>query len=233
MTEAFRQIGACLDAIGQPGFPLRLLDLAERTGARQVMVFELGPESARCLLSRNYARQGLGEALAGDYLDGWHLRDPLRPALRRLQPGQRRLVRVTAEGMEEAYRERFFTRPGLSGKTSVLLAGQRRRLVVNLYEAGGPVDAALAELVGQLILMQAEAAGEAPYPPALSALSERERAVCLGILAGQKTEAIAGGMGLSPETVITYRRRAYHKLGIASRGALFALCRGDGPGVVG
>jgi Response regulator containing a CheY-like receiver domain and an HTH DNA-binding domain len=226
MTQAFRQIGACIAALGQADFPLRLLELAELTGARQVMVFELSPEAARCLLSRNYARQGLGEALAGQYLDGWHLKDPLRPALQRLGPGQRRVVKVAAEGVTPAYRERFFTAPGLSGKTAVLVAGQSRRLVVNLYEDGAPVDADLAEVIAQLMLRHVEAAGEPAHPPALSGLSERERAVCLGILAGRKNEAIAGEMGLSPETVITYRRRAYHKLGISSRGALFALCRG-------
>src|SRR5690606_6863383 len=104
MTQAIRQIGACVAALGQADFPLRVLELAELTGARQVMVFELETGSARCLLSRNYARQGLGEALAGQYLDGWHLKDPLRPALRRLAPGQRRVVRIPAEGVTAAYR---------------------------------------------------------------------------------------------------------------------------------
>ncbi|MCY0151317.1 LuxR C-terminal-related transcriptional regulator [Hoeflea alexandrii] len=36
---------------------------------------------------------------------------------------------------------------------------------------------------------------------------------------------IAGELGLSPATIVTYRRRAYGKLGISSRGDLFALCR--------
>ncbi|MEX1663169.1 helix-turn-helix transcriptional regulator [Thioclava sp. 15-R06ZXC-3] len=45
------------------------------------------------------------------------------------------------------------------------------------------------------------------------------------LLAGKKAELIAGQLGVSPVTVTTYRKRAYDKLGIASRGALFALCR--------
>lgn len=227
MSE-FALIGACLDAIGQPGFARALLALAERTGARQVMVFELGEASARCLLSRNYARHGLGEALAERYLDGWHRKDPLRPALRRLAPGQRRVVRVEAAhaGMGAEYRAIFFDQPGLGAKTSVLVAGASR-LIVNLYEGAASVDPDLADLIAALIARHIEAAGAPAHPPALSGLSARERAVCLGILAGQKTETIAGALDLSADTVITYRRRAYHKLGIASRGALFALCRGS------
>lgn len=227
MSE-FALIGACLDTIGQPGFARALLALAERTGARQVMVFDLGEASARCLLSRNYARHGLGEALAERYLDDWHLKDPLRPALRRLAPGQRRVVRVEAAraGMGAEYRAIFFDQPGLGAKTSVLVAGPSR-LIVNLYEGGALVDPDLADLIAALIARHIEAAGAPAHPPPLSGLSERERAVCLGILAGHKTEAIAGALGLSADTVITYRRRAYHKLGIASRGALFALCRGS------
>lgn len=228
---AYRLIAACLDALGGPGFARPLLALAETTGARQVMVFELAGDGARCLMSRNYARHGLGEALAERYLDGWHLKDPLRPALRRLAAGQRRVVRVEAAGMKAEYRAIFFDAPGLVAKTSVLVAGARR-LIVNLYEDASPVDAELADLIAGLIARHVAAEGEPGPAPALSGLSERERAVCLGILAGRKTEAIAGAMGLSPETVITYRRRAYHKLGIASRGALFALCRG-GSGAVG
>ena len=229
VSGIYRQIGDCVAALGSEAFAGLVLDLAQCTGARQVMVFELGPDSARCLLSRNYARHGLGEALAGQYLHGWHLRDPLRPALRRLAPGQRRVVRVEAGSVPAAYRERFFTVPGLGGKTAVLLATETRQLVVNLYEAGAAVDPALAELIAVQIARHVEAMGEPAHPPALSGLSGRERAVCLGILAGQKTEAIAGAMGLSTATVITYRRRAYHKLGIASRGALFALCRTGAP----
>ena len=223
----FGLIGTCLDTIGRPEFPRHLLSLAERTGARQVMVFELGEASARCLMSRNYARHGLGEALAERYLDGWHLKDPLRPALRRLAAGQRRVVRVKAAsaGIGAEYRAIFFDGPGLAAKTSVLVAGPSR-LIVNLYEGEAAVDPDLADLIAGLIARHVEAAGAPAHPPALSGLSARERAVCLGILAGQKTEAVAGALGLSAETVITYRRRAYHKLGIASRGALFALCRG-------
>lgn len=49
--------------------------------------------------------------------------------------------------------------------------------------------------------------------------------MCLGVLAGRKAEVIAHELGVAPTSVVTYRRRAYDKLGIASRGELFAICR--------
>lgn len=45
--------------------------------------------------------------------------------------------------------------------------------------------------------------------PALDALTSREREVCAGILAGQTSEGIAFSLGVSPNTVLTLRRRTY------------------------
>lgn len=230
MTQTYRRIGASLAALGHPEFPLRILDLAQTTGARQIMVFEHGADHARCLLSRNYARHGLGEALSERYLDGWFLKDPLRPALRKLNPGDRRCITVDSQTtrMPATYRALFFDDPGLAGKTTVLAAGDDLRVMVNLYhhqDQDEPIDPDLADVIAQLVVRHFDGAPDTAHAPALSALSARERTVCLGILQGQKTESIAGEMGLSPATVVTYRKRAYQKLGIASRAGLFALCR--------
>ncbi|MBZ0216757.1 MAG: helix-turn-helix transcriptional regulator [Fimbriimonadaceae bacterium] len=51
-------------------------------------------------------------------------------------------------------------------------------------------------------------------------LSERERDICRLILIGFSTEAMALDLGLSVNTVKTYRRRAYKKLGIISANEL-------------
>lgn len=227
MTEPYRLIGASLAALGQPEFPLRILDLAQTTGARQVMVFAHAADHARCLLSRNYARHGLGDTLAERYLDGWFRKDPLRPALLRLRPGQRRCVDVDSQTsrMSAVYRALFFDTPGLAGKTTVLAAGSGLRIMVNLYHDRDPIDTDLADLLAQLIVRHFDGTPDLTHAPALSALSPRERTVCLGILQGQKTDAIAGEIKLSPATVVTYRKRAYQKLGVSSRAGLFALCR--------
>lgn len=48
-------------------------------------------------------------------------------------------------------------------------------------------------------------------------LSDRERAVLLGIMNGQTYGQIAYGLGLSHETVKSYSTRLRAKLGVASR----------------
>ena len=55
-----------------------------------------------------------------------------------------------------------------------------------------------------------------------SQLTTRERQVILRILDGVTVERIAEELGLKPTTVITYRSRAYEKLGISSRRELFS-----------
>ena len=240
MSAGYRLIESCLAAEGSADFAPRFLDLVEWTGADQLMVFDLdlgeggGGEGggARCLLSRNFSRRRLGGLLAARYIDGWYRRDPLLPELGALAEGEIRTRRMAdfAALMAEDYRALFFDRPGLAGKTALLARGGRRRLIVNFYHARPPEaeDADFLVLAARLLLRHFDRAGEAPYPAPLAALSARERAVCLGILGGEKAEAIAGRLGLSPATVVTYRRRAYEKLGIAARGELFAICRGAG-----
>lgn len=231
MSNVLTMVEACLDACGSDRFGQVFSELAEQSGARQVMIFDLSGSQACCLLSRNFSRERLGEVLAEAYLEGGFREDPLLPVLTALSPGQRKLVRVRVRDsdMSESYRQRFFSTPGLSGKLAVLAVGEERRIIVNFYlaaqgEGGGP-EAALASLAAKIALMHFEGLSRTGPPPALDVLSARERQVCLGMLDGKKAELIALELSVSPETIATYRKRAYAKLGISSKGALFALCR--------
>lgn len=55
------------------------------------------------------------------------------------------------------------------------------------------------------------------------ALTERERAVCFRIMLGYSSEAIGLHLGVARTTIMTYRKRAYEKLGIVSHYELFSL----------
>src|SRR5262249_42727769 len=57
----------------------------------------------------------------------------------------------------------------------------------------------------------------------LTRLTEREKAVCLRILAGFSSEAISAELGIGLHSTLTYRKRAYEKLGISSQNELFAI----------
>jgi len=227
MTLDAHKIEACLATIGAERFPLAYVDFVETLGVDQIMVFAVKEDRARCLLSYHYANAALAGKLASDYLDGWFLRDPLLPPLREAAPNSvavRGLDEI-ADDMDPDYRARFFDAPGLTTKSTVLAVGERLRLFVSLYgaDARSP-DPEISRLAGRMALMHFERAEDTGIPAALVILSEREQAVCLGILSGQKTEAIAADLGIAPSSVVTYRKRAYAKLGITSRTGLFAIC---------
>ena len=229
-SELLVQIDRCLAWHGENDFVPAFLELIEALGADQAMVFAYTADHAACLLARNYRQAQMGRRLASDYLDGWFRQDPLFAQVMAGRPGAIKVLRVDPQQatMSAEYRARFYDAPGLGGKLSVLAVGHRLRLVINLYRHRitdwGLSDPVLP-ILGRLALLHFERRVAGEVPDALMALSERERAVCLGVLAGKKAEVIAHDLGVAPTSVVTYRRRAYDKLGISSRAELFAICR--------
>jgi DNA-binding CsgD family transcriptional regulator len=223
-------IDTCLATLGTEKFAPNFCDFVETLGVHQLMVFSIETDHARCLLSRHFKNASLAGHLAQTYLDGWYLKDPLLPELLTASPGtvQLRTLEDTQDQMRADYREIFFDHPGLMAKTTLLAASHRLRLFISLYSEGQDTadrDPDLEQLVGRLALLHFEQRQDTDIPEPLAALSERERAVCLGILSGQKAELIADGLGVAPSTVVTYRKRAYRKLGVTSRAGLFAICK--------
>ncbi|SEO91691.1 regulatory protein, luxR family [Salinihabitans flavidus] len=219
----------CLARLGDDGWAEAFVTLALQTGAAQVMIFSYTADSAACLLSRNFRAKALGARLGEEYLRGWFREDPLFGLMLSMPPGTLQRIesqRIAAQ-MSEAYRTRFYDQPGLQGKTAILATGTKLRLAVNLYwqRSDSPgTQRFLETIMGRLALLHFEARPEQNYPAPLAVLSNRERAVCLGILSGKKAEAIAADLGVAVTSVVTYRTRAYQKLGISSRGSLFTVC---------
>lgn len=56
---------------------------------------------------------------------------------------------------------------------------------------------------------------------AFDTITFRERLVCIGILGGHTSESIAINLNISVNSVLTYRKRLYRKLGITSQNELF------------
>jgi DNA-binding CsgD family transcriptional regulator len=61
------------------------------------------------------------------------------------------------------------------------------------------------------------------HMPPLCHLTEQQRRVCAGILAGQSSEAIGLDLGKKVNTVLTHRRLAYERLRISSQAQLFQM----------
>ncbi|MDO9354516.1 MAG: LuxR C-terminal-related transcriptional regulator, partial [Solirubrobacteraceae bacterium] len=177
---------------------------------------------------------------SGVYRDDTHFADACAQAGR----GDARTVMThcVAEDFGRAHRERIYTAHSLSERLSIVSAEHEGRdrgalLAVNLYRHRAQARFAPAELdtvldfAGALlaVVQRHIELGSAHLTPAqrlqqhCPQLTQRELEVCERLLRGMSFEGIAADLGLSAATAKTYRNRAFERLGIHHRNALFAL----------
>jgi DNA-binding CsgD family transcriptional regulator len=236
-AERLARIRLCVARIGRDGFHDVFFDaLRDRLRIAQCMVFRYRADGVDCLLSRNFGSVGRGRSIAQKYLEQGFRRDPLRTRLDALGADEDAVFwgDECRAGMDAAYVREFFEQAGVGDKVAVLNRSGGGRYCVNFYRAPGEASfsregeasrevwALLAQACLTHLLLDEDSHGLGP----LAVLSEKERQVAAGILGGRKMEQVAADLGVATSTAITYRRRAYEKLGISSRGALFAICRG-------
>ena len=146
------------------------------------------------------------------------------------------------------YREACFARAGLIERLTVAAADEGQLVLLNLYrlDAGGPFAAdelavieGLARFLAALAIRHVGTLGmllrsrdRADRVAALVArlhaldgrLTLRERDVLSRVMLGMTSEGIALDLGIGLNTVLTYRKRAYARLGVTSQAELFSLC---------
>ena len=175
-----------------------------------------GCDSGEC--ARNYARE-------------FYRYDPAMNALGTLttRSGFARRVVATDIGSRD-YRRQCFERPDYSDKLTFGWRGPTHSLIVSFYRRraagtdalerlGGLAELALAALVRRV--RQDEEIATHPLVAriedrlgfAFVGLTRRERQVCAHTIAGRTAEQTALALGIAPVTVLTYRRRAYERLG--------------------
>ncbi len=230
-----------IGAIGSRDFASVLFDaLNEGFGVDHVVVFVL----------RRHGRMGtmatvgrvapqVAEQLARDYLDAdWVHRDPNLPlVLSTGSEGQTVSPTIVPGRYTREYRRRFFEKSDIVDKVALSarveddcwLYANFHRLSDSgpfseversaLMQHGPVLAAALArhrQLTEQARLLDASG-------PALKVLTPRERDVCAAILNGLTLHGVASSLGISFNTVLTLRRRAYARLGIATERELVRL----------
>ncbi|MFT6288453.1 MAG: DNA-binding CsgD family transcriptional regulator [Alcanivorax sp.] len=227
----------CVDCSGTRDFYEPFLDLIHDVyGVDQCMIFLLDAESRmECLLSRNFLNNVVAAPLARSYIEDKYNFDPNITSLRKLHVGETQTIHLsdTQHRMTEGYRNQFFEAPHLIDKVSILTTDDNGSYYINFYRSQerrtfvedklftNPGDGRLiAALLTQHYRLNKSLSREGP----LVFLSQRERQVCQGILQGEKMETISATMEIATSSVITYKKRAYAKLGINSRASLFALC---------
>jgi DNA-binding CsgD family transcriptional regulator len=209
------------------------------------MVFSFaGERSAHCLL--DIGNIPIGAELGVAYSDHFHLTDPNRDAIFREQAGGRPIVlpAFARRMYGDKYRKIFFEDSGIVDKLATAIWVAKTCFYVNFYRttsqgrfAGDEVERlrAVAPAVGAAVARHFQHEPVSPDDPdrtledlfasgaPFARLTGRERAVCLRIVSGFSSEAISADLGISLHSTLTYRKRAYGKLGISSQNELFAI----------
>lgn len=235
-------------SIGRPDFPRTLMRSLNRiAGVDHCMVFWFPDDrTARCLMTAGTIATGpdLGDAYAGHF----HRADPNKDSLlgRARSDAPIMLPSFERRMYRRDYLKLFFEDAGIVDKFATALWHDGGCFYANFYRlrASGPFSAAqtarlrsvappCAAAIARHFERDTGASGQDDLPAILhemfataarfAALTGRERQVCANILLGFSSEAIAARLAISPHSVLTYRRRAYERLGISSQNELFAM----------
>jgi len=230
-------------AIGRPDFPNVLIDTLHRqAGVGHCMVFALSRAgAARCLL--DVGNIPTGSDLGAAYTGQFHESDPNRDALFEGEGSAAIMLPSFAPSMYGArYRKIFFKDSDIVDKCATAIWVDDICFYVNFYRitAQGPFAdlerarlQAIAPAIGASVARHFQQAAAAPLDQnlaalfaaraPLSALTPREQEVCRHILLGFSSEATSQALGISLHSTLTYRKRAYGRLGISSQNELFAI----------
>jgi LuxR family transcriptional regulator, activator of tox operons len=242
-----RCIGDLIASVGSPSFERSLFQIArEATNCEHVTAFVSTDRSlARLLFAVNRGAKPIARTIADKYLKHYWNHDPANVICSgNAAPSYEFAVRVYSNDIDHvAYRWDCYSSVDLVDRLSIIRRSNDETIRLNLYRSGrrgrfaaGEVDSVLENATlmfaliakhdaqrhalsetGKLEIARRRLAHAAPE------LSARERDVCLGIMQGQSSEAIALGLGISINTVLTYRKRAYARLGISSHNELMRL----------
>jgi len=233
-----------LAAIGTSEFGSTVRDslLSLTAGARRVYLFE-ATDRVRNELHYSFCEP----AIAGLFpaYRKWYLRrDPIGDALSAApRHGDVALQRVVPSDVAPpAFRRRFFDDAGIVERISIIQRGDDAWRVINVSRdaaQGRCSDREIGALIGLACLVlpmlplnrRRASARQALTVPDLEqrfalrypSLTARERQVCARAAIGMSVEASALDLHIARTSVLTYRQRAYQRLGVASPVELCAL----------
>ena len=188
----------------------------------------------------------LAELLAENYVNTGYLQDPI---IQSALPKGDKVKYISEHLYSKTYRTSFFEKAGLIDKVTSLHSTRTALFSANFYRAShngmfSDPDLVnlqkLAPVISQYILRHVRVTTENQLLQGLGLerrisdivedstqvfvrLSVRERQVCKLLLLGTEERLIAKELGVSQNTIVTYRQRLYAKLGIASKEELFQV----------
>ncbi len=230
--------GALIEAIGSTDLDARLLAIADGLiGVDEIFAYahSLG-HAPNLILSR--ARSGQASTWPALYLDRFYRLDPLLTQMSPTGP-EYVILQVSAWDIVDAdYRRECFDKPRFAEKLSYAARTGDSWTVLSLYRrydrqtVDAQALAAFSALALPVLRKHAELTAEARLPPIVRLLARlqrrhpelsiRENEVCVRTLLGQTAIDIGDHLGIQPSTVLTYRRRAYERIGVSSAAQLVA-----------
>lgn len=214
---------------------------AVTAGTRRIYLFEAAARGGD-LLRYHHCEPRIA-ALLPVYRERYRALDPIDAVLRApAQEGDIVMQRVRpADIASSEFRRTFFEEPGIIERISVVQRGSdgwRGLNVARHAQQGFCSDAELEAIAGlarlalpMLPLVRGEVAPAGGLTVAMledrfaachPGLTLRERQVCARAAAGLGVAASAQDLGIAATSVVTYRQRAYRRLGVASP---LELCR--------
>jgi DNA-binding CsgD family transcriptional regulator len=236
-TEALSHIGAISFDIKLRAFVSAILPVAEISGYQ--LLLDGTPWAP------GWSGERVDTALRTQaYVDGMYAHDPIirnlpKDAVPNTNYHRSMSVRSVTN---DDYRWTFFDEPGFRTEVASAFRDEDGWSIVKFYleEADPPraalellgMNGALAFALGKRHVLNANGDFNMNSRPMahqrLSArlarrfpqLTEREREVCTYTMLGTSAPAIANALEVSTNTVMTYRRRAYKRLGVSNAGSL-------------
>lgn len=212
-------------------FSERLLEAAHSTsGIDELFAFRVDDTGAPLALASS---SGLGDVAERTraYAQRFHRSDPAAAARLATPPGSGFHLRVPAAAIElGAYRKLCFERPRFVEKICFGWRKADHALVVSFYQRHDGAEPDLAQLgaLAQLAITGLTRLSARPVQgprfveeverrlaSAHAVLTAREREVCARTLVGRTAREIGEELGIGIGTVLTYRQRAYQKLGMS------------------
>jgi len=246
-TEQFSALSQVITSVGSPQFAARLTDAASGLAQLDHLALDIvrGPQRQKLSMGISVTSSVFAQAVASSAgpraAGAGHAQRPgapRRPVARRLN-----FDLLDMRSRELDFYRRFGVIDGLElywqdGQTAFYLDLYRTHRLGGFANSDVAVLTGAADLFASLIELHASlcqldfGASDSQSEDILQAvvgllgpgLTPRESAVACRIAAGMDTCEIARDMGVMPATVITFRKRAYAKLGICSRAELFARC---------
>lgn len=240
------RIGRLIETVGTPKFEDEMFYLVHKAidceHLTAFAVSDSGP--AEMLFAANAGRLPVARTLAQKYLSHYWMLDPANAI--ELDPEDDTHVAFSilpGDISDGSYRHDCYTSVRLRDRFTVMRRHGERSVRLNFYRGAGsaPFEAqAIDCITGSadllISLLMKHAADKVPEsgetaPKVLRDrlhllepnMPKRETEVCTAITLGMTSEAIALHLGISVNTVLTYRKRAYARLGISCQNELLRL----------